>query len=156
MRVGHTTLIEGDGRLEVGRGPVRTGVTVVVPGAADPWAEPAFAGCHRLNGNGELTGLEWIREAGLLTTVIGLTNTHSVGVVRAFRPPDGWAKLFCPECGSALFSQSQADPAQMTVRMSAFDSDPGIRPQVRYHVATAAVWEPIPDDGLPRHEGGRT
>ena len=77
-------------------------------------------------------------------------------VVRAFRPPDGWAKLFCPECGSALFSQSQTDPAQMTVRMSAFDSDPGIRPQVRYHVATAAAWEPIPDDGLPRHEGGRT
>jgi D-aminopeptidase len=82
VRVGHTTLIEGDGPLEVGRGPVRTGVTVVVPGADDPWAEPAFAGCHRLNGNGELTGLEWIREAGLLTTVIGLTNTHSVGVVR--------------------------------------------------------------------------
>jgi D-aminopeptidase len=61
---------------------VRTGVTVIVPGADDPWAEPAFAGCHRLNGNGELTGLEWIRESGLLTTVIGLTNTHSVGVVR--------------------------------------------------------------------------
>jgi D-aminopeptidase len=82
VRVGHTTLIEGDGPLEVGRGPVRTGVTVIVPGADDPWAEPAFAGCHRLNGNGELTGLEWIREAGLLTTVVGLTNTHSVGVVR--------------------------------------------------------------------------
>jgi D-aminopeptidase len=82
VRVGHTTLIEGDGPLQVGRGPVRTGVTVIVPGADDPWAEPAFAGCHRLNGNGELTGLEWIREAGLLTTVIGLTNTHSVGVVR--------------------------------------------------------------------------
>jgi D-aminopeptidase len=82
VRVGHTTLIEGDGALEVGRGPVRTGVTVIVPGADDPWAEPAFAGCHRLNGNGELTGLEWIRESGLLTTVIGLTNTHSVGVVR--------------------------------------------------------------------------
>jgi D-aminopeptidase len=82
VRVGHTTLIEGDGPLSVGRGPVRTGVTVTFPGAGDPWAEPAFAGCHRLNGNGELTGLEWIREAGLLTTVIGLTNTHSVGVVR--------------------------------------------------------------------------
>src|SRR5439155_16643877 len=68
VRVGHTTLVEGDGPLEVGRGPVRTGVTVIVPGADDPWAEPAFAGCHRLNGNGELTGLEWIREAGLLTT----------------------------------------------------------------------------------------
>ena len=77
-------------------------------------------------------------------------------VVRAFRPPDGWAKLFCSECGSALFSRHQADPAKMTTRMSAFDSDPGIRPQARYHVATAAVWEPIPDDGLPRHDGGRT
>jgi D-aminopeptidase len=82
IRVGHTTLVEGDGPLQVGRGPVRTGVTVIVPGAGDPWAEPAFAGCHRLNGNGELTGLEWVRESGLLTTVIGLTNTHSVGVVR--------------------------------------------------------------------------
>jgi D-aminopeptidase len=82
VRVGHTTLIEGEGPLEVGTGPVRTGVTVIVPGADDPWAEPAFAGCHRLNGNGELTGLEWIRESGLLTSVIGLTNTHSVGVVR--------------------------------------------------------------------------
>jgi D-aminopeptidase len=68
IRVGHTTLIEGEG--------VRTGVTVVVP------PEPFFAGAHRINGNGELTGLEWIRDSGLLTTPIGLTNTHSVGVVR--------------------------------------------------------------------------
>src|ERR1044072_7226392 len=82
VRVGSVTLIEGDGPLEVGRGPVRTGVTVVVPGADDPWAEPAFAGCHRLNGHGELPGLEWIREAGLLTTGIGVTNTHFLGVVR--------------------------------------------------------------------------
>ena len=49
---------------------------------ADVWAEPVFAGCHRLNGNGELTGLEWIREAGLLAGPIAITNTHSVGVVR--------------------------------------------------------------------------
>jgi D-aminopeptidase len=69
VRVGHTTLIEGD--------DVRTGVTVVVPAGL-----PVFAGAHRLNGNGELTGLEWIRESGLLTTPIALTNTHSVGVVR--------------------------------------------------------------------------
>jgi D-aminopeptidase len=68
-RVGHTTLIEGD--------DVRTGVTVVVPGEL-----PAFAGSHRLNGNGELTGLEWVRESGYLTTPVGLTNTFSVGVVR--------------------------------------------------------------------------
>jgi D-aminopeptidase len=69
VRVGHTTLIEG--------ASVRTGVTVVVPPET-----PLFAGCHRLNGNGELTGLEWVRESGLLTTPIGITNTFSVGMVR--------------------------------------------------------------------------
>jgi D-aminopeptidase len=58
---------------------VRTGVTVVI---AREGREPLFAGAHRLNGNGELTGLDWVRESGCLTTPIGLTNTHSVGVVR--------------------------------------------------------------------------
>jgi D-aminopeptidase len=82
VRVGHTTLIEGAGRLVVGEGPVRTGVTVVQPRSGPAWADPCFAGCHRLNGAGELSGLEWVRESGLLTTAIGLTNTHSVGVVR--------------------------------------------------------------------------
>ncbi len=82
VRVGHRTLIRGDGPLVRGEGPVRTGVTVVFPHDGDVWTEPVFAGCHRLNGNGELTGLEWIREAGLLNGAIGLTNTHSVGVVR--------------------------------------------------------------------------
>ena len=81
VSIGMTTLIEGEGLLEVGRGPVRTGVTVIVPHPAIG-AEPVFAGCHRLNGNGELTGLEWIRESGQLTTPVALTNTHSVGVVR--------------------------------------------------------------------------
>jgi D-aminopeptidase len=81
VRVGHTTLIEGDGPLVVGKGPVRTGVTVICARDNADWREPAFAGCHRLNGNGELTGLEWIRESGLLTTPVALTNTHSVGVV---------------------------------------------------------------------------
>jgi D-aminopeptidase len=69
VRVGHTTLFEGDA--------IRTGLTIVVPPET-----PLFAGCHRLNGNGELTGLEWVRESGLLTTPIGITNTFSVGVVR--------------------------------------------------------------------------
>jgi D-aminopeptidase len=69
VRVGHATLIEGE--------DVRTGVTVVVPGEL-----PVFAAPFRLNGNGEMTGLEWVRESGFLTTPIGLTNTHSVGVVR--------------------------------------------------------------------------
>jgi D-aminopeptidase len=82
VRVGHATIVRGDGALAVGSGPVRTGVTVVRPRPGPAWAEPAFAGSHRLNGNGELTGLEWIREAGLLTSEIAITNTHSVGVVR--------------------------------------------------------------------------
>ena len=81
VSVGMTTLIEGDGPLVVGQGPVRTGVTVVVPHPEITDA-PVFAGCHRLNGNGELTGLEWIRESGQLTTPIAITNTHSVGAVR--------------------------------------------------------------------------
>ena len=82
VRVGHTTLVRGDGRLMVGEGPVRTGVTVIVPRDGDIWRQPLFAGCHTLNGNGELTGLEWVRESGLLTSPIAITNTHSVGVVR--------------------------------------------------------------------------
>lgn len=81
VHVGMTTRIEGDGRLEVGRGPVRTGVTVVMP-SPRPFDSPVFAGFHRLNGNGEVTGTHWIAESGLLTTPIGLTNTHAVGVVR--------------------------------------------------------------------------
>jgi D-aminopeptidase len=82
VRVGHATIVRGDGRLVVGEGPVRTGVTIIVPHDGDVWTEPVYAGSHRLNGNGELTGLEWIREAGHLTGPIGITNTHSVGVVR--------------------------------------------------------------------------
>jgi D-aminopeptidase len=81
VRVGHTTLIEGDGPLVVGHGPIRTGVTVIMP-SETIWDRPLFAGTHTLNGNGELTGLEWVRESGTLTTPIGLTNTHSVGAVR--------------------------------------------------------------------------
>ncbi|MEA2643589.1 MAG: D-aminopeptidase [Chloroflexota bacterium] len=82
VRVGHCTLIQGDGPLRVGSGPVRTGVTVVLPHEGSVWDEPVFAGLHSLNGNGEVTGSHWIRESGLLTSPIGLTNTHSVGVVR--------------------------------------------------------------------------
>src|ERR1700740_896662 len=81
VRVGHRTLTAGSGPLIVGRGPVRTGVTVILP-PGDVWTAPVFAGSHRLNGNGEMTGLEWVRESGMLTTPVALTNTHSVGVVR--------------------------------------------------------------------------
>ena len=82
VAVGHTTLVAGDGPLVVGQGPVRTGVTVILPRPAGAVADPLFAGAHVLNGNGEMTGLAWVAESGLLTTPIAITNTHSVGVVR--------------------------------------------------------------------------
>jgi D-aminopeptidase len=81
VRVGHATIVRGDGPLVVGEGPVRTGVTMIVPRDGDYFTESVYAGSHRLNGNGEMTGLEWIREAGLLSGPIGITNTHSVGIV---------------------------------------------------------------------------
>ncbi|HEY9126513.1 MAG TPA: P1 family peptidase [Acidobacteriaceae bacterium] len=81
VEVGMTTLITGNGPLKVGEGPVRTGVTVVLPrGKAD--TEPVYAGWFSLNGNGEMTGTTWIEEAGLLSGPVAITNTHSVGVVR--------------------------------------------------------------------------
>jgi L-aminopeptidase/D-esterase-like protein len=81
VEVGHTTLVSGDGRLQVGRGPVRTGVTVVHPrGKANP--DPVFGAWWTLNGNGEMTGTTWLQESGILEGPIAITNTHSVGVVR--------------------------------------------------------------------------
>ena len=82
VRVGHSTIVRGEGPLVVGEGPVRTGVTVICPREGLARDEPAFAGSHRFNGNGEMTGLEWIREAGVLATPVAITNTHSVGIVR--------------------------------------------------------------------------
>src|SRR6478672_7131402 len=81
VEVGHTTLVEGSGKLVVGKGPVRTGVTVVHPrGKAN--SDPVFAAWFTLNGNGEMTGTTWVQESGYLEGPIGITNTHSVGVVR--------------------------------------------------------------------------
>ena len=82
VRVGHCSIVSGDGPLRRGSGPVRTGVTVVVPHAGDVWTDTVPAGYHVLNGNGEMTGLAWLGECGTLASPIGLTNTHSVGVVR--------------------------------------------------------------------------
>ena len=77
-------------------------------------------------------------------------------LVKAWRHPDGgFEKSFCRECGAHLFSRNPDDPSQMSVRMSAFDGDPGMRPQWRTYVAYAASWEPIPDDGLPRYLEGK-
>lgn len=80
VEVGQTTLISGNGKLEVGKGPVRTGVTAILPKGKT--YQPVFAGWAPLNGNGELTGTIWVDESGILEGPILITNTHSVGVVR--------------------------------------------------------------------------
>jgi L-aminopeptidase/D-esterase-like protein len=82
VSVGHTTLIAGEGKLQVGRGPVRTGVTAVLPRGKDSMDNPVFAGWWSLNGNGEMTGTTWVEESGFLEGPVMITNTHSVGVVR--------------------------------------------------------------------------
>jgi L-aminopeptidase/D-esterase-like protein len=82
VEVGHVTLISGEGKLETGRGPVRTGVSVILPRGRDPRAPAVYAGTFSLNGNGEMTGTAWIEESGFLEGPVLLTNTHSVGVVR--------------------------------------------------------------------------
>ena len=81
VEVGHTTLISGEGKLQVGNGPVRTGVTAILPRGKD-MMDPVFAGWWSLNGNGEMTGTTWVEESGFLDGPVMITNTHSVGVVR--------------------------------------------------------------------------
>ena len=81
VEVGHTTLISGSGKLEVGVGPVRTGVTAVLPRGKNS-IDPVFAGWFTLNGNGEMTGTTWVEDSGFLDGPVMITNTHSVGVVR--------------------------------------------------------------------------
>jgi L-aminopeptidase/D-esterase-like protein len=81
VEVGHTTLISGQGKLQVGVGPVRTGVTAVLPRGKNS-TDDVFAGWFTLNGNGEMTGTTWVEDSGFLDGPIMITNTHSVGVVR--------------------------------------------------------------------------
>ena len=75
--------------------------------------------------------------------------------LRAFVPDRGFEKLFCGECGSSMFSRNPRNAREMSIRLGAFDGDPGVRPSWRQFVAYAAPWEPIPDDGLPRFDESR-
>jgi hypothetical protein len=77
-------------------------------------------------------------------------------LVRCWQPDDGFAKCFCSNCGGALWSRDPQDAERIAVRLGTFDGDPGIRPSYRTYVSFAAVWEPIPDDGLERFPEART
>ena len=82
VEVGFTTLISGEGKLEVGKGPVRTGVTAIIPRGHNSLNDPVYAGVFSLNGNGEMTGTAWVEESGFLEGPVIITNTHSVGMAR--------------------------------------------------------------------------
>jgi hypothetical protein len=84
-----------------------------------------------------------------------LRVTQGEELIRAYEPGDGFAKLFCSACGSALWSRHPEDPEVISIRLGAFDRDPGVRPSYRQFVAYAAPWEPLPDDGLPRYPEAR-
>jgi hypothetical protein len=82
-----------------------------------------------------------------------VTVLSGVELVSVYRPPDGAVKAFCSRCGSGLFGGAWPDGPEVSVRFGALDSDPAIRPQYRSFVGSRAVWDELPDDGLPHHEG---
>jgi hypothetical protein len=101
------------------------------------------------------------RRSGTAASAQGRVAPGSVRVVSGedalgvWAPADGYEKLFCGRCGSALFGRPPGGTEYTSVRLGAVDGDPGIRPQWRQYVAYAAVWEEIPDDGLPRFDEGK-
>lgn len=115
---------------------------------AEPAPEAGYCHCTRCQ---RRTGTGSSAQA----RIDGRTFRLSQGdeLVKAWRHSDGgFEKCFCRECGAHLFSRNPDDPTQMSIRMAAFDGDPGVRPSSRQFAAYAPVWEPIPDDGLDRHD----
>jgi len=115
---------------------------------SEPFAASMYCHCTRCQ-----------RRTGTAASVNGRTTPEAFTIVqgedriRSWDPPAGGAaKFFCGDCGSALFSRS---PGSIGIRLGAVDGDPGIRPAYRQYTAYAAAWEPIPDDGLPRHPEAR-
>ena len=78
--------------------------------------------------------------------------TQGAELIRCWQPEDGYAKCFCSTCGGGLWSRREGEDS-VWIRLGGVDGDPGIRPSQRHHVAHAAVWEPVPDDGIPRYDG---
>jgi hypothetical protein len=118
-------------------------------------SEPARAAgyCHCTRCQGR-TGTASSAEARIEGHTFRLLQGDDL--LKGWRHPDGgFEKFFCGNCGAHLFARNPEDPSQMSVRMSAFDGDPGVRPSWRAYVAYATPWEPIPDDGLERFPEGK-
>lgn len=117
---------------------------------AEPLVSAGYCHCTRCQ-----------RRTGTAASVSGriapgsLRITAGEELLRSYDPPDGFSKVFCSACGSALWSRNPEDPKVMSVRLGAFDRDPGIRPGYHQYVAYAVPWELLPDDGLPRFPEGR-
>ena len=113
---------------------------------SEPLLEAHYCHCTRCQ---RRTGTA--ASASALTAPGSLEITRGRDLIRSWSPGDGWVKAFCGECGGHLYSIDHEDADRVGVRMGAIDGDPGIRPSARQYTAYAAVWEPIPDDGLPRY-----
>jgi hypothetical protein len=112
---------------------------------SEPLAASVYCHCTRCQRRtGTAAGASALAVPGTFSVVTG--EEH----LRRWAPGGGFDKLFCGVCGSAAFAENPDDPAQVVVRLGSIDGDPGIRPQAHQYVAYAAVWEAIPDDGLPR------
>jgi len=98
--------------------------------------------CQRRTGSGS--------SANARVAASGFSVVRGADRLRSWAPPDGAEKFFCGECGSAMFSRSGTEC--VGIRLGVLDADPGIRPSARQFVAYAAAWEPVPDDGLARHD----
>jgi hypothetical protein len=115
---------------------------------APPLGRAGYCHCTRCQRRTGTAASAQVRvAAGALTLVAGEE------LVRAWQPPDGFAKEFCMSCGAHLWSRDPRSGVVFSVRMSAFDADPGVRPSYRQFVDAAAPWEPVPDDGLERFAG---
>ena len=115
---------------------------------APPLGRAGYCHCTRCQRRTGTAASAQVRvAAGALTLVAG------EDLVRAWQPPDGFAKEFCMSCGTQLWSRDPRSGEVFSVRMSAFDADPGVRPSYRQFVDDAAPWEPVPDDGLERFGG---
>jgi hypothetical protein len=112
-------------------------------------APPEYAGyCHCTRCQRRTGGAAAISARAVLGS---FTVTSGIDLIAYYRPENGFEKAFCSSCGSALFSRNPYDHDEINVRMGTFDGDPGVRPSYHQFVAYAVAWEPIPDDGLPRH-----
>ena len=114
---------------------------------SQPFLSAAYCHCTRCQRrSGSAAAATARAEAGSVTVVAGQDE------LRGWLPPGGREKVFCVQCGSALFSQEPGSGDPTGVRLGAVDGDPGIRPDSHQFVAYAACWEALPDDGLPRYD----